>query len=83
MRNRNRLAACALAVLLLSAPLQLAAQENAAPIAGRVSVVDWVAGAWDGLAAWLAGMIAPPTSESGSLRDGSCAVDPNGCPNGG
>jgi hypothetical protein len=84
MRNRNRLAACALAALLLSAPLELAAREDAAPTVRRVPVVEWIADVWDGLAAWLAGMTVPPSSGSSAMGDGSCAIDPNGgCDHGG
>jgi hypothetical protein len=82
---KKALAASAAAMLLVCAPLALSAQEKEARVAEQVSVVGWLAGVWGDLAAWLAGTVEPaPTAETESAStDGSCYVDPNGCPHGG
>lgn len=71
------------AFLLLCAPLQLGAEERMAPAAGRTIVLDWLAGVWGELTAWVAGEVVAPSAVSGEMADGSCAIDPNGCPHGG
>lgn len=67
------------AFLLFGAPLQLAAQESEAPVAERVSVIEWFSGAWSELATWLASD-APtsPRPESTVQADSGCTVDPHG-----
>lgn len=82
MRRRKILTTSVVAALLLCAPLQLAAEERAAPAAGRAAVFDWLAGLWSELAARLASEEVPPPARSGATIDGSCAVDPFGCPDG-
>jgi len=58
----------AIAILLLGAPLQLAAQESPQI---RAAALEWFASTWSDLATWF-----------DSVVDGRCAVDPNGCPGG-
>jgi hypothetical protein len=78
------LAASAVAILLVCAPVGLSAQEKEARGAEQASVLGWFAGAWGDLAAWLAGIVpAPPAGTKGASSDGSCYVDPNGCPHSG
>jgi hypothetical protein len=79
---RNVLSASAVTLLLLGAPLQLAAQERESPAGPRAAVVEWATGIWSDLIAFFMGGCAVdpngcpvrPTAEI----DGGCAVDPNG-----
>ncbi len=59
----------AIAALLLGVPLQLAAQES--PHA-QAAALEWFASAWNDLTTWF-----------GLAIDGTCSLDPNGCPRGG
>jgi hypothetical protein len=68
------------AVLVLCAPLGVMAQEREVGARAEASVLESLGSLWSGLAAWLAGQIAPSQPES--FVDGRCAVDPNGCPGG-
>lgn len=83
--SQRVLAACVVALLLVCMPMGVAAQEKDARAAEQASVLDWFAGIWGGLAAWLtgAGVAAPPTSSSGAHGDTGCLIDPDGCPHGG
>ncbi len=77
------LSTSAVVILLLCAPLQLAAKESASPAADRSSVFAWFSGLWNDLTAWLTGeVVHTPPSNPGSFVDGRCTVDPNGCPGG-
>ena len=79
-------ASSALALLLLGAPLQLAAIEREtqreAPAAAQASTLGWFAGLWSGLTAWFTEAVVaePPQSEPPpqSTTDNGCAVDPHG-----
>jgi hypothetical protein len=78
---KNALAAGAVAILLVCAPLALSAQEREARAAEQASVLGWLSGVWGDIAAWLAGKAVPgPSVESG---DGGCWIDPAGCAQGG
>jgi hypothetical protein len=70
--SQKVLAASAVVLLLVGAPLGLAAQEREVRGAERASVPGWLAGIWGVVTAWF----------GGSLVDGSCSVDPDGCPRG-
>jgi hypothetical protein len=75
--------ASVVAILLLCAPMQLAAQEREGPTVGQVSMLEWLSGLWSNLAAWLAGGEVPapkptPAGEGGSDTDGGGCLDPNG-----
>ena len=83
MRNRKILTLSLVAALLLCVPLHLAAEDRAAPTAGRAAVLEWLAGFWGELTGWLAGEVVPPSAGPGATTQGSCAVDPFGCPQGG
>lgn len=81
MRRRKVWAACVVAAMMLCAPMQLAAEERAASTASHGAVLAWFAGLWSELAAWLADDVVPPAG-AGATTQGSCAVDPFGCPGG-
>lgn len=65
------LAAVVVALLLMGMPGSLAAMEKEASAADRA--VEWLSGLWSDLAGWL---------NLASDNDGTCALDPNGCPGG-
>lgn len=72
-----------LAFLLLCTPLQLAAQEKAPRAADhQAPMLEWIAGLWSDVTAWLNGELAPtpphPEQPSESRGENSCAIDPNG-----
>jgi hypothetical protein len=69
------LTASVVAILLVVAPMGLAAQEREVRAAEQAPVLEWLSGLWSDVAAWL----APPLDSAG---DGRCAVDPDGCPSG-
>ena len=84
---RKVISSGALAILLLCAPLQLAAQESVqergahAVVTG--SMLEWFAGFWSDLTAWLTGGVVPdpkprPTGSGGSNTDGGGCLDPLG-----
>jgi len=83
---RKVLSSSALAILLLCAPLQLAAQESVqerdahAVVTG--STLEWFAGFWSDLTAWLTGGVAldpkPTPGGGGSNTDGGGCLDPLG-----
>jgi hypothetical protein len=84
---RKVISSGALAILLLCAPLQLAAQEaiqeRAAQIVVTGSVLEWFAGFWSDLTAWFTGgaVLDPkpkPTGGGGSDTDGGGCLDPHG-----
>lgn len=84
---RKVLSSGALAILLLCAPLQLAAQdfvhERDARSVATDSVFEWFSGLWSDLTAWLTGgevpVPKPKTSGSGgSDTDGGGCLDPHG-----
>jgi hypothetical protein len=84
---RKVLSSGALALLLLCAPLQLAAQESVhdrdAHSVATASVLDWFAGFWSDLTASLTGGVVPdptpnPTGSGGSNTDGGGCLDPLG-----
>ncbi len=74
----------ALAILLMCAPMQLAAQEavreREAPTVVTGSVLEWFAGLWSDVTAWFTGGVVPrpepPPPQS--TPDNGCAIDPNG-----
>lgn len=68
---QRALSASVITVLLVFAPLGLEAQEREVRRPVQVSVLQWLAGVWNDVAGWLA-----PEWDV----DGTCAVDPNGCP---
>lgn len=78
--NHKILTASAVAILLLCAPLHLAAQEREAPSGGHVSALEWFSGLWSDLTAWFSGEVKPPLPEppSETQGDNGCAVDPHG-----
>jgi hypothetical protein len=65
------LAAVVVALLLVGAPGSLSAMEKEASAADQA--VEWLSGVWSNFAAWLG---------LASDNDGSCSLDPNGCPGG-
>ena len=73
-------AASAVALLLMAAPMVLAAQEKEVHAAEQVSVLGWFSGIWSDIAAWFASQAVPPPVDS--FREGSCSLDPDGCPGG-
>ena len=81
---RKVISSSALAILLLCAPLQLAAQEAVQERAAQTgSVLEWFAGFWSDLTAWLTGGVVPdpkprPTGSGGSDTDGGGCLDPHG-----
>ena len=77
---RKVLTASAVALVLASVPLHLAAQVREAPEV-RAAAPGWFATLWSELAAWFkAETTAPPQTGKGGgpTTQGSCAVDPNG-----
>ena len=78
--NHKILTASAVAILLLCAPLQVAAQEREAPSADHVSVLEWFTGLLSDLATWFSGEVKPPLPEppSESQGDNGCIIDPHG-----
>ncbi len=79
-------AACAVAALLVCAPSRLAAAQREGPTTDQAAVREWFSGTWGALAAWWTGKIVqppPPGAGGGPITEGSCAVDPFGCPDGG
>lgn len=64
-----------IAILLLCAPLHLAAQERESPQA-QASVFEWFASLWSDFAVWLAGEVIPDPKTTGT--DGGGCLDPNG-----
>ena len=76
---RNILSAGVLAVLLLGAPMQIAAQERESPEVSRASMFEWASGIWSDFTAWFTGGAVPtPPSGDPITIQGTCAVDPNG-----
>ena len=82
---RKVISSGALAILLLCAPLQLAAQEavqeRAAQTVVTGSVLDWFAGFWSDLTAWFTGGVVldpKPKPASGSDTDSGGCLDPHG-----
>lgn len=79
---RKVLASGALTTLLMCAPMQLAAQEREAPIASHGAAIEWFAGVWGDLTAWLTGGAVPsrprPELPAETQGDNGCAVDPHG-----
>lgn len=66
------LAAMAVALLLVCAPTALTAQGREDRAVEQVSFIAWFAGVWNEVAALL----------TGQVTDGSCSLDPDGCPGG-
>jgi hypothetical protein len=83
---RKVLSSGVLAILLLCAPLQLAAQEavqdREAPAAAKVSALAWFSGFWSDLTAWLTGGVVldskPTPGGGGSNTDSGGCLDPHG-----
>jgi hypothetical protein len=84
---RKVISSGALAILLLCAPLQLAAheavQEREGPTVATGSVLEWFAGLLGDLTAWFTGGVVldpkPTPGEGGtSNTDGGGCLDPNG-----
>lgn len=83
---RKVISSSALAILLLCAPLQLAAQESVHERAAQTvvtgSVLEWFTGFWSDLTAWFTGDVVPdpkPTpGGGGSNTDGGGCLDPLG-----
>lgn len=76
---RNVLSASVVAILLLAAPVQLAAQERESPTASRASMNEWFSSLWTDLTGWLtSGVVPRPAPPSQSTPDNGCAIDPNG-----
>jgi hypothetical protein len=68
-------------VILLSTPL--AAMEREAPTADQASFA-WLSSLLEDAVAWLTGgIVSPPPGSGGATTQGSCAIDPFGCPFGG
>lgn len=82
---RRGLAASVVALLLVCTPTALIAQDKEVRAVEQVSVLGWLAGVWDNIAAWLAGkaLPAPPASSAGTSGETGCLIDPMGCPHGG
>lgn len=78
---RKVLSSSALVLLLMCAPLQLAAQGRETT-AAQGSMLAWFAGFWADLTAWfVSGVVPPPPRPEPppeSTSDNSCAIDPNG-----
>jgi hypothetical protein len=83
---RKVISSSVLAILLLCAPLQLAAheavQEREAPAAAKVAELAWFSGLWSDLTAWFTGGVAldpkPTPGGGGSDTDGGGCLDPLG-----
>lgn len=80
---RKVISSGALAILLLCAPLQLAAQESVHERAAQTvvtgSVLEWFTGFWSDLTAWFTGGEVPaPKPIPSSDTDGGGCLDPNG-----
>lgn len=80
---RKVLYSSALAILLLSTPTQLWAhepvQERAAQTVVAGSVLEWFAGFWSDLTAWLTGGVVPdPKPTPSSDTDSGGCLDPHG-----
>jgi len=56
------------ALALAVTPAQLTAEETAGRAPQRETLNVWLSSVWSGLTDWF--------------REGSCAIDPNGCPSG-
>ena len=67
------------AILLVSAPMGLTAQEREASTVPEASMLESLDSLWSEIAAWFASQVAPPPE---SFVDGRCAIDPDGCPGG-
>jgi len=80
---RKAISSGALAILLLCAPLQLAAQESVHERAAQTvvtgSVLEWFTGFWSDLTAWLTGGEVPvPKPKPSSDTDSGGCLDPHG-----
>jgi len=80
---RKAISSGALAILLLCAPLQLAAQESVherdARSVATDSMFEWFSGFWSDLTAWLTGGVVPdPKPKPTSDTDGGGCLDPHG-----
>lgn len=83
---RKVLPTTAVAILLVSAPVQLAAVGKEAPSAGPVSVLAWFSALWSSLAPWFTseetgtdlGHVVDPHGGSQSDTDNGHLLDPHG-----
>jgi hypothetical protein len=80
---RKVISSSALAILLLCAPLQLAAQESVHERAAQTvvtgSVLEWFTGFWSDLTAWFTGDVVPdPKPKPSSDTDSGGCLDPHG-----
>lgn len=82
---RRVLTASAIALILASVPSYVAAEESRPSVVDRSAVGEWFSSVWNELAAWLSGEVPTPPAGSGggATTQGSCAVDPFGCPDNG
>lgn len=79
---RRLLVAATMALMLLAVPSLLAAQEREVQSASQASVLSWFSGFWNDVTVWLVTAVGSPKLTTDSFREGSCAVDPDGCPGG-
>lgn len=80
---RRVLSASAVAIILASTPAHLAAQESRTSAADQAAVLEWLSSVWNELADWFSsGVVTPPPAGpgGGATTQGSCAIDPFGCP---
>lgn len=76
---RKLLPATIVALALAAVPTHVAAAEKPAPPVQGAAVLEWLSGVFDEVATWLAA--GAPSSSGGPITiQGSCAVDPFGCP---
>jgi hypothetical protein len=71
---RKILAVSAVAFLMVCLPMSLAAQEGAVRAAEEAALAEWFSSIWS----WLANQLIPASVDV----DGSCSLDPDGCPRG-
>jgi hypothetical protein len=79
---RRVLTASAIALILASVPSYVAAEESRSSVADRSAVGEWFFSVWSEFAAWFAGEVPTPPAGSGggATTQGSCGLDPYGCP---
>lgn len=79
---QKALAAGVVLIWLVGAPQGLGAQEKEVRAIEQATVHGWFSGLWSEFTAWLEMQGVPLQAQAGSVGDGGCDVDPNGCPHG-
>lgn len=76
---RKLLPATVVALSLAVMPSHVAAMEKPAAPPAQSAALEWLSGVFEEVVTWFT--VAAPSSSSGPVTiQGSCAVDPFGCP---